>query len=349
MILKRKSLDELKSYLFLGVKFGIAGSLIGFILHAIWGNLEDIKYSVFNGFFIGFFIGFFELIFSNPKIVQFPYSLILLIRTITYFVLTLISIYTFLVIYLRNIGLTIKALADPQKFQEIKGIYFLTNINTIYILIIIMAATFLWQLKAHFGKGVLSNYISGRYHRPSIENRILMFLDLNDPTTLAEKLGSKKYSMLLADFFRDIDSAFTNSKGRVFQYVGDEVVVIWKMKEGLRNNNCINAFFLAASIFEAKKAYYIKKYKITPSFKASLHLGEVTITEIGVSKREIVYHGDTMNTTSRLCSSAHKLGKNILISKTLHDRLNKNNDIVFEDLGEHSLKGKDENIHIYGI
>ena len=131
MILKRKSLDELKSHFFLGVKFGIAGSLIGFILHAIWGNHEDIIYSIFNGFFIGFFIGFFELIFSNPKIVQFPYSLILLFRTITYFVITLLSIYTFLVIYIRNIGLTTKALRDPQKFEEIKDIYFLTDINTI--------------------------------------------------------------------------------------------------------------------------------------------------------------------------------------------------------------------------
>ena len=78
-------------------------------------------------------------------------------------------------------------------------------------------------------------------------------------------------------------------------------------------------------------------------------MGEVTITEIGVSKREIVYHGDTMNTTSRIWSSAHSLGKNILISKTLYDRLDKDSDMVFEDLGVHSLKGKDEGIHIYGI
>lgn len=147
MILNRKSnffLDELKSHLFLGLKFGIAGSLIGFTLHAIWGNLEEVIYTILNGFIIGFFIGFFELIFSNPKIVRFPYSLILLFKTTTYFALTLLSVYIFLVIYLQNIGLTVLALRDPQKFQEIKDVYFLANINTIYILFITIAATFLW-------------------------------------------------------------------------------------------------------------------------------------------------------------------------------------------------------------
>ena len=252
-------------------------------------------------------------------------------------------------VYLKSIGLGTTALADLNKYEEISKVYFLTNINTIYILIFTIAATFIWQLKSFFIKGVLLNYLTGRYHKPRSENRIFMFLDLNDATTIAEKLGSKKYSSFLSDFFKDIDSAFTKTKGQVFQYVGDEVVIIWKLKNGLKSNNCVNAYFSAAKILENKKEYYLSKYKILPKFKASLHLGEVTITEIGVSKKEIVYHGDSINTASRICSSAHTLGKIFLISKALHDKLNTDTNIVFEDLGEHSLKGKDEKIHIYGI
>jgi adenylate cyclase len=341
--------NEFKTYLILGIKFGIVGSLIGFILHAIWGNLEEVKYTIITGFIIGFFIGFFELIFSNLKVGRLPYSILLLIRTILYFLITFISVYSLLIIYLKNNGLATISLADPQKFEKISNVYFLTNINTIYVLVFTLAATFIWQLKSFFGKGVLFNYLTGKYHKPSIEERIFMFLDLNDATTLAEKLGSKKYSSLLSDFFNDLDLAFTKTRGQVFQYVGDEVVIIWKLKNGIKNNNCIKAYFLAIDIMENKKEYYLDKYKIFPSFKASLHLGQVTITEIGASKKEIVYHGDTINTASRICSSAHMLGKNILISKALHDKLNTDIDIVFDDLGEHSLKGKDEKIHIYSI
>jgi adenylate cyclase len=241
------------------------------------------------------------------------------------------------------------ALAEQNKYEEIRKVYFLTNINTLYILIFTIAATFIWQLKSFFVKGVLVNYLTGRYHKPSIEHRIFMFLDLNDATTIAEKLGSKTYSSFLSDFFKDIDSAFTKAKGQVFQYVGDEVVIIWKLKQGLKNNNCVNAYHSALNILENKKDYYLNSYNMLPTFKASLHLGEVTITEIGVSKKEIVYHGDSINTTSRICSSAHTLEKNLLISKVLHDKLSADTNIIFEDLGEHSLKGKDEKIHIYGI
>jgi adenylate cyclase len=122
-------------------------------------------------------------------------------------------------------------------------------------------------------KGVLLNYLTGRYHKPSIEGRIFMFLDLNDATTIAEKLGSKTYSSFLSDFFKDIDSAFTKAKGQVFQYVGDEVVIIWKLKQGLKNNNCVNAYHSALIILENKKDYYLNSYNMLPTFKASLHLG----------------------------------------------------------------------------
>ncbi len=323
--------------------------MFGFTFHAIWGNIEEIKYTIINGFVIGFFVGLFELIFSNPKVERLPYSVLLFLRTIAYFSISLVSVFILIIIYLKSLGLSSASLADPNKFEEIKKVYFLTNINTIYLLIFILLASFLWQLKSFLGKGVLFNYLTGKYHKPTIEERIFMFLDLNDATTLAEKLDSEKYSSLLSDFFNDIDLAITKTKGQVFQYVGDEVVVLWKTKHGLKNNNCIKSYLLALDILQNKKKYYQEKYEILPSFKAALHLGKITITEIGASKREIVYHGDTINTASRLCSSAHRLGKRILISKALHDRLTTDTDIKFEDLGVHTLKGKDEKIQIYGV
>jgi adenylate cyclase len=90
----------------------------------------------------------------------------------------------------------------------------------------------------------------------------------------------------MSDFFHDLDMAFTKTKGQVYQYVGDEVVINWKVKDGLKNNNCINAFFLAINIIEEKKDFYLNKYKVVPVFKASIHMGEVTVTEIGVSKKK---------------------------------------------------------------
>ncbi len=330
-----------------GIKIGILGALIGAILNSVWGVFDAIEYTVVNGFIIGFFVGFFEQIISRTKIGRLPYSLLLILRIVTYFVISIVSIYLLMLVYLKNIGLSSAALAEPELFEEISEVYFLSNINTLYILLIILVVSFLWQFKAFFEKGAIINYLIGKYHKPSAEERIFMFLDLNDATTLAETLGNEKYSSLLNEFFNDIDAAFVKTSGNVHQYVGDEVVVIWKLKNGLKNNNCLKSFFMAIKIMEDKREYYLNKYGIVPSFKASLHLGVVTISEVGASKKEIAYHGDTINTASRICASAHDLGKNILISKDLYDRIGQDENIKFEDLGEHNLKGKNEKIHIY--
>ena len=346
---KKIIIREFKASLILGIKIGILGAVLGVIFHSIWGNFDEIKYTAINGFIIGFTIGFIEPILSYTRIGRLPYSVLLLLRIVLYFIITISSIYTILIIYIKSKGLESSSLSDPQVFEEISKVYFLSNINIFYVLVIILIVSFLWQLKAFFVKGVIFNYLIGKYHKPSPEDRIFMFLDLDNATTHAEILGDEKYSSLLGDFFNDLDLAISKTKGHVYQYVGDEVVIIWKLKKGLKNNNCIKLFFMAMDIFENRREYYLKKYNIFPSFKVSLHLGRVTITEIGSSKKEIAYHGDTINTASRICASAHKLGNNILISKEVYDRLNKDDNILYNDLGEHYFKGKNEKIRIYSV
>lgn len=330
----------------LGLKFGLIGALTGFVLHAVWGNLETVSYTLITFFVIGFFIGFLELLFAHSRMVRLPYTLLLLLRSITYFLIILLINFFSFYAYMTISGFEISALSDPQRREEFESVYFLSQVSVQWVLFFSLVITFVWQLQPFFGKGVLLNYLLGKYHKPSIEWRIFMFLDLNDATTIAEQLGSRKYSSFITDFLRDIDGAITRTKGQVFQYVGDEVVIIWSLKAGLKNNNCIRVFFLAQKILENRKAYYQKKYGLLPRFKAALHIGEVTITEIGVSKKEIAYHGDTINTTSRICASVNKLGKQFLISKPLFEKLITN--VEFEDLGEHSFKGKEERTHIFG-
>ena len=340
---------DLRNYLYLGVKFGIILAVIGASAHMSWGDTETVLYTMCSAFLIGLFVGSAEIAFSLPLIGRLPYSIVLLARATLYFVVSLVCIYGILLVYLNGVGLNSTALRDPLTFSDIRATYFLTNVNVLYILALTLATTFVWQLKSFFGRGVLLNYLTGRYHKPRIEERIFMFLDLNDATALAEQLGSRRFSALLGDFFKDIDSAITRSRGQVFQYVGDEVVVIWKPQHGLPNGNCLNAFLMAATMVEGRKDYYLTKYNAVPEFKASLHLGEVTITEVGISKREIVYHGDTINTASRICGAAHALGKRLLLSREVRDQIPLNGDIEFHDLGEHEVKGKSDRIHLYSV
>jgi len=77
-----------------------------------------------------------------------------------------------------------------------------------------------------------------------------MFLDLTSSTTIAEKIGDQKYSAFLKDFFYDLDEIISETKGAVYQYIGDEVVVLWDVKAGIDNSNCIRCYY------ESKKNMY---------------------------------------------------------------------------------------------
>jgi adenylate cyclase len=68
---------------------------------------------------------------------------------------------------------------------------FFTGMFFIFSIILI---NFLSQVNKKFGPGNLLNMFLGRYHHPQIEDRIFLFIDLNDSTTIAEKLGHIKYS-----------------------------------------------------------------------------------------------------------------------------------------------------------
>jgi adenylate cyclase len=55
-------------------------------------------------------------------------------------------------------------------------------------------------------------------------------------------MGELEFSHFLQDFFYDISEPIARYFGRVYQYVGDEVVVTWNIKKGLRYAVCARCF-----------------------------------------------------------------------------------------------------------
>ena len=99
-----------------------------------------------------------------------------------------------------------------------------------------------------------------------------------------------------------------------------------------------------------KKNEYIRRYGLTPEFKAGIHFGKVTIGEIGVVKKDIVFSGDVLNSASRIQSKCNELGANILISENLLEILNlPNQKFSSHKVGEFELRGKSEKIILYSI
>jgi len=218
-------------------------------------------------------------------------------------------------------------------------------------LIVIMVTLIALQVGDKYGPGVFGSFLMGKYFQPRREERIFMFLDLRSSTTIAEQLGEVRYFNFIKDVFKDVTPAILYAKGEIYQYVGDEIIVSWKMEKGIAQANCINCFFEVQSALLGRTNYYEKNYDgLKPTFKAGLHYGYVMAGEIGVVKRDIAFSGDVLNTTARIQSKCNELGVNILVSEYLLDKLAlKDNNFHARAIGEVLLRGKQEKVALYTL
>jgi adenylate cyclase len=297
-------------------------------------------------------IASFEILYFNKLLSRKPFGITLLIKTSFY----LISIFIFSSIakisaYSLNFSKSIFHTEVIDSFVR-----YLSNPGLIMMMVFwglaVMSGLFILQINDKLGQGVLINYLLGKYHHPKEEIRIFMFLDLKSSTAYAEEHGHLKYSQLLQDCFYDLTDVVIKRDASVYQYVGDEVVLTWDLKKGIKDNNCLNTFFDFDKVLKKKRDYYKENYGTIPEFKAGLHYGEAIITEIGGAKKEIAYHGDTLNTTSRIQASCNELKNCFLISadllSILHDK-ELDEKYIIESKGIAKLKGKKYVVGLFSV
>jgi adenylate cyclase len=99
--------------------------------------------------------------------------------------------------------------------------------------------------------GVLLGYMTGRYHHPHRERRIFMFLDLKGSTSLADVMDPDRYFAFLHEYFTEMSEPIPETSAEIYQYVGDEIVLSWKMKAGIEEAGCIRVFFLIEDQMQA--------------------------------------------------------------------------------------------------
>jgi len=211
------------------------------------------------------------------------------------------------------------------------------------------ATAFVLMLRRMLGPNVMLNFFTGRYHAPVEEERIFMFVDIVSSTTIAEKIGHLKFHVFLNDYFYDITDAILAAGGEIYKYVGDEIIVSWRISDPARNLRCIQSFFEIMENLEKKKQAYLDKFGFFPYCRAGLHCGPVIVGEMGDFKQEIAFLGDTVNTTARIQEACKQYEADLLLSSELLNRIELSNEYIVKSLGEIRLKGKDKPMELFGI
>jgi adenylate cyclase len=211
-----------------------------------------------------------------------------------------------------------------------------------------LISIFLLEVTDKYGPGMFWLMLSGEYSRPKIENRIFIFLDINESTSIAEALGHEKYFRMIRDFFSDITVPVLANDGEIYQYVGDEVLVTWP---NTPENKVKSLKFIRNTYYlmERLSKRYQKKYKHAPKFKAGLHSGEVTAGFVGQIKKELIYSGDTMNTTARIRSMCNDLNESYMLSEDFMSNFEPPHGYQITKIGTMELKGRTEPIKLFAL
>ena len=217
-----------------------------------------------------------------------------------------------------------------------------------YYSLAIIISLFHKEVSDNMGQAVSINFFTGKYHRPKSEDRVFIFLDMKSSTAHAEKLGHIKYFEMLKEYYEDISQPILNFGGEIYQYVGDEIVITWKAKRDFAKN-ALDCFFAMKTALVAQEQKYLSRYGIIPTFKAGVHLGNVTTGEIGSIKKDIVFTGDTLNTTARIQSLCNHYQVDLLVSEDLLNSLSSDTPYDFQSLGRVQLRGRHQEIELFSV
>jgi adenylate cyclase len=310
--------------------------------------LETRRLSFFSFAFacIGIIVVGAEAFFLKNAFHRFPLWLSTILRmSLTFLLFLIVSIVFLLAYFIFSYNGSFSQFEDVflQGLFTPSFLMFMIDLGVLSFLSILML-----EITDKYGPGGIRDLLRGHYNKPRNENRIFIFLDINESTTIAERIGHEKYFNMLKDFFADITDPILSNAAHIYQYVGDEVVLSWK-NTPVNKTRCLNFIKQANEAITKKEKYYQNLYGVAPTFKAGIHAGYVTAGYIGIIKKDLAFSGDTLNTAARIRSKCHELNSSFVLSNEFLDGLENYNDYNIREIGEMELKGRKEKEKLYSL
>ena len=302
--------------------------------------------SIFMGINMALGIGILEF-YVFPKWKQFSFSKFILCK---YLLLVLTIVFASIFIYIGS-----------EHNDHKKSVYaLLTGLPTflrsglflssfIYVLLFSVFFNVLKTISEYLGPQAIASALLGRYQQPAEEDITFIFIDLKSSTTLAERLGHVQYSLFIDRCFQKLTESIYKFDATVYQFVGDEAVLLWKTKDASKTVAPVLLYYDFLNRLQEDQPHFLSKFEETPHFRASIHAGMVTVTEIHSVKKDIVYHGDVLNTCARIKTQCSQFNKDVLVSSVIAGWL-KDKKAYSARLMDHVvLRGKDSATSIYEV
>lgn len=342
---QKRKLKQTRSLLIIGTMLGPIYIVFSDGFH----NIIPFVNATIGAFLISCVIALLEIWLLEKGIRKLRFITLLFIRTIIYIVFITVIIVNVLVI--SRMIVNNNSYSDVLNSQEFQNYIYHEDfiILLIYSVVFALTINFTRMLSRKMGQGMLLSHIVGTYFEPVKQERIFMFLNVSNSKKISEKLGPLEFHKFLNNFIYDITGPIIHHGGIIYEYIEDLVVISWSIKKGIFEANCLRLFFAIQDEIEGIKEDYYISYGFSPQIKASIHCGNVIRAEIGDIKTQIVFHGDVMNTTSRILGKCYEMEKTFLASAHLIYRIEIPGIIESKSVGAISLKGKEKEVELFSI
>jgi adenylate cyclase len=175
-----------------------------------------------------------------------------------------------------------------------------------------------------------------------------LFADVVGSVGLARELGSIKFHAMLNQLFFELAAPIEQHFGTIRRYIGDEVMVTWPLRSAA-GAEPVQCAIDMLELVERRAPQFEDSFGSVPRLRIAMHCGPVVVGEMGDLKREIVYTGDTVNTTARIEGMAKELGAELVISAAVAESVGIPPGASTRPLGSFTLKGRDEPIDLHAV
>lgn len=181
-------------------------------------------------------------------------------------------------------------------------------------------------------------------------NLTVLFADIRGFTSMSEQLTAEEVSVILNDYFTEIEPIISRYNGVINKFIGDAVLAIFG--EPIQDkDHALNAVKCANDMLdkvEELQKKWIKEGKPKIEIGVGINTGEAFVGNIGSEKRlEYTVIGDVVNLASRIESYNKVYKTKFLISATTYENVRNLADVI--KISEVSIRGKAKKLNIYEV
>jgi len=177
----------------------------------------------------------------------------------------------------------------------------------------------------------------------------VLFSDINDFSTHCERESPQDVARWLDEHYREMCPIIFAEHGTVIRFVGDQFMVLFGAprrhpepeKAAVRT-----ALRMVERLAELEARGTRGFYHV----KVGIHTGMMLLATVGdEGKSEYTAIGDAANLAARIQDLCKRVGCPILLSQTTRDKAGEIEGIVFREMGEHEVKGRQSSVAVFTV